>query len=326
MRTSGSPAPRGSRARIAALALALLTVASVAAAQKPAKKTAPVAPATKAVTTLDRIRASARIRLGYRTDARPFSFQDGSGNPAGYTVGLCLNVANAAGKALGIDTLVIEWVPVTLEGRFQAVQQHTVDLLCGADTRTLARMKEVAFSTSTFPGSIGAMVRSDAPARLKDILNGKKPASQPNWRASATQLLQTQVFAVLSGTTAESWVAAKRKEFQLTSKVVPVDSYDTGVQQVLDRKANVFFGDRAILLDAAKRNPAAGKLLVLDRMFTNEPMALVFARGDDDFRAFVDQALSQLYAAGEFTDLYTMWFGAPDANTLAYFKWNTVPD
>ena len=105
-----------------------------------------------------------------------------------------------------------------------------------------------------------------------------------------------------------------------------MDSYDAGVQQLLDRKANVFFGDRAILLDAAKRNPSAGKLLVLDRMFTNEPMALVFARGDDDFRTFVDHALSQLYAAGEFTDLYTMWFGAPDANTLAYFKWNTVPD
>jgi polar amino acid transport system substrate-binding protein len=107
---------------------------------------------------------------------------------------------------------------------------------------------------------------------------------------------------------------------------VPVDGYDAGVQAVLDRKASVFFGDRSILLDAAKRNPAAGKLMVLERMFTNEPMALVFARGNDDFRAAVDRALSRLYAAGEFTDLYTMWFGTPDAGTLAYFKWNTVPE
>jgi len=312
-------------ARLAATALGALAMAGPAFAQKPATAK-PAAKPAAAVTTIDRIRASGRIRLGYRTDARPFSFTTPAGDADGYTVGLCLNVANAAGKAFGIDSLVIEWVPVTVEGRFQAVQQHTVDLLCGADTRTLTRMKEVAFSTSTFPGGIGALVRSDASPRLKDILNGKKPASQPNWRASSVQLLQTQAFAVIQGTTAETWVNAKKKEFQLASKVTPVESYDAGVQAVLTRKANVFFGDRAILLDAAKRNASAGSLVVLDRMFTAEPMALAFARGDDDFRAFVDRTLSQLYAAGEFTDLYTMWFGAPDAATLAYFKWNTVPE
>jgi len=318
-------------ARLAGGALGALVIATPAFAQKPttakpAKPAKPTATAPAAVTTLDRIRASGRIRLGYRTDARPFSFTNQAGDPDGYTVGLCLNVANAAGKALGIDSLVIEWVPVTVEGRFQAVQQHKVDLLCEADTRTLTRMKEVAFSTSTFPGGIGALVRSDAPTRLKDILSGRKPAAQPNWRASSVQVLQAQVFSVIHGTTAETWANDKKQEFRLTSKVVPVDSYDAGVQAVLDRKANVFFGDRAILLDAAKRNPSAGKLMVLDRMFTSEPMALAFARGDDDFRAFVDHSLSQLYAAGEFTDLYTMWFGTPDAATLAYFKWNIVPD
>jgi ABC-type amino acid transport substrate-binding protein len=309
-------------ARMAGLALAVFVIASPAFAQKPKAAKPAAAPAT----TIDRIRAGARIRLGYRADARPFSFATPAGDPDGYSVGLCLNVANALKADLGIPALVVEWVPVTLENRFQLVQQGQVDLLCGADTRTLARMQEVAFSTSTFPGGIGALVRRDASTRLTDVLSGKKPASQPNWRASSIQLLQTQNFAVIAGTTAETWVNGKKQEFKLTSKVVPVDGYDAGVQAVLDRKASVFFGDRSILLDAAKRNPAAGKLMVLERMFTNEPMALVFARGNDDFRAAVDRALSRLYAAGEFTDLYTMWFGTPDAGTLAYFKWNTVPE
>jgi putrescine:ornithine antiporter len=309
-------------ARFAGLALTVLALVPPAFAQKARGATPAAATPT---TTLDRIRAGARIRLGYRSDARPFSFRNEAGDPDGYTVGLCLNVANTLKTDLGIPALVVEWVPVTLENRFQLVQQGQVDLLCGADSRTLARMEEVAFSTSTFPGGLGAMVRSDAPTRLKDILSGRKPASQPNWRASATQLLQTQIFAVIGGTTAEGWVTEKKKEFQLTSRVVSVDSYDAGVQQLLDRKANVFFGDRAILLDA-QRNPAAAKLMVLDRMFTSEPMALAFAHGNDDFRTVVDRALSRLYAAGEFTDLYRVWFGTPDANTLAYFKWNTVPD
>jgi ABC-type amino acid transport substrate-binding protein len=139
-------------------------------------------------------------------------------------------------------------------------------------------------------------------------------------------VLQTQVFSVVNGTTAETWVNAKKQEFHLSSKVEPVDSYDAGVQRVLDRKANVFFGDRAILLDAATRNPSAGKLMVLDRLFTYEPTALAFARNNEDFRLIVDRALSGLYASNQIEALYTASFGKLEAPTIAFFKWNTVPE
>lgn len=325
MQRAGSMTAWKCRARLASLALAVLVIVAPAFAQKPTATKPAAAKPVAATTALDRIRQTTRIRLGYRTDARPFSYAE-SGKAAGYSVALCTNVADAVKTELGLTTLTVEWVPVTLEDRFLAVQQARVDLLCGADSRTLARMKEVSFSTSTFPGGIGALVRTDASMRLKDILSGRKPASQPNWRASSIQVLQAQVFAVLNGTTAETWVNDKRQEFKLSSKVVPVDSYDAGVQRVLDRKANVFFGDRAILLDAATRNPAATKLMVLDRLFTYEPMALAFARGDDDFRLLVDRALSKLYSSGQIEALYAASFGKVDAATLAYFKWNTVPE
>ena len=130
----------------------------------------------------------------------------------------------------------------------------------------------------------------------------------------------------MPGTTAESWLNAKRTEFKLTSKVVPVTSYDEGVEQVLGGKANVLFGDRAILLDAARRNPYASKLKVLDRLYTTEPIALAFARGDADFRLVVDRTLSRLYPSPDFKLLYDKWFGAADENTLAFFRWNTVPE
>lgn len=322
MPRAGTKMTRGRWARIAAVVLGVLPVTAPLPAQKPKAAT----PAAAPVTTLERVRAAGRIRLGYRPDARPFSFTTSAGDPDGYTVGLCLNVANALKADLGLPALVVEWVPVTVDNRFALVQQGRVDLLCGAETRTLARMQEVAFSTATFPGGIGALVRTDAPTRLKETLNGRQPATRPTWRASAVSVLQAQTFAVLAGTTTEDWVARKKQEFQLVSTVVPVTSYEAGVRQVLDRKVNVFFGDRAILLDAARNDPSAAKLEVLDRMFTSEPMALAFARNNDDLRVAVDRALSRLYAAGEFTDLYAMWFGAPDASTLAYFKWNAVPE
>ena len=95
---------------------------------------------------------------------------------------------------------------------------------------------------------------------------------------------------------------------------------------VLDRKADVFFAERSILLDAARRSPSPGDLLVIDRMFTVSPLALAFRRGDDDFRLLVDRTLSRMYSSGEIGGLYAKWFGEPDENAMTFFRWNTLPD
>jgi ABC-type amino acid transport substrate-binding protein len=297
---------------MAACAIALLSLVAPTLAQRAA------APPT----TLDRIRTAGSIKVGYRTDARPFSFQGASGAD-GYSVALCTKVVDALKADLGLAALTVEWVPVTVADRFQAVQQGQVDLLCGAETVTLERRRDVGFSIPIFPGGVGALLRTDAPPRLREILN-ERPRSDPAWRGSAGQLLQAQTFSVVTGTTAEPWLARKLTEFKLTAKVEPVDGYDGGIQGVLDRKANVFFGDRAILLDAARRHPSSSKLVVLDRLFTYEPVALAFARGDEDFRLAVDRALSAFYASGELSALYAQWFGAADDDARSFFRWNAL--
>ena len=48
--------------------------------------------AAQADGTLDRIKDSGEIRLAYRADASPFSFEL-DGKPGGYSVNLCLEVA-----------------------------------------------------------------------------------------------------------------------------------------------------------------------------------------------------------------------------------------
>jgi ABC-type amino acid transport substrate-binding protein len=94
---------------------------------------------------------------------------------------------------------------------------------------------------------------------------------------------------------------------------------------VLDRQSDVLFGDRPILLDAAKRSPSARDLIVLDRHFTYEPVALALARNDDDFRLIVDRTLSGLFATPSFRSLYATWFGEPDENTIDFFQTNVLP-
>jgi ABC-type amino acid transport substrate-binding protein len=302
--------------RIASSAIALLAVAALALAEA----------ALASAGTLDQIKTGARIRLGYRSDARPLSYRDESGSPAGYSVALCQRIADATKAELGLADLTVQWVPVTIENRFRAVQQGEVDLVCGAETATLARRSEVAFSIPTFPGGIGALLRTDAPARLREVLSGRRPEFRPYWRGTAGQILQAQTFSVVTGTTSEGWLAGRLKDFQITAKVAPVESYEVGIRGVLDRSANVLFGDRAILLDAAKRSAFAGDLVVLNRFFTYEPLALALARGDEDLRLVVDRALSRLYRSGEIGALYATWCGEPDENALTFFRWNALPD
>jgi polar amino acid transport system substrate-binding protein len=287
---------------------------------------ASVAPLS-AAGTLDRIRQNGKVMLGYRADAQPFSYRDEAGNPAGYSVALCQSIADALKTDLALANLSIEWVPVTIDDRFSAVQQGKVDLLCGAETETLARRKEVSFSLPIFPSGIGALLAADAPSELQEILERGSPPTKPIWRGSpARTLLEQQTFAVVANTRAVDWLRERAAAFDIDAKIIPVDSYEAGVQSLIDGGSDVLFGDRAILLEAAKRNPAAHDLTLLDRRFTNEPVGLVLARGDEDFRLVVDQKLSQTIRSDAFRGLYARWFGEFDQPTARFFRDTVLPD
>jgi ABC-type amino acid transport substrate-binding protein len=316
MQRIGSESPTRHGVRIAAFAIAYL------AAALPFLGAAPTSAAT-----LDRIKETGKITLGYRTDAQPFSYSDQSGAAAGYSTALCQKIADQVKGELGLATLTVVWTPVTLADRFSAVQQGKVDLLCGADTVTLARRKEVAFSIPIFASGIGALLRADAPAALRQILAEGQPPSHPVWRASpARTLLEKKTFTIVAGTTGASWLAGRLDAFQISATVAPVDGYDAGIGRVLDRSSDVFFGDRALLLEAARRNASAGNLVVLDRLYTNEPLALALARNDDDFRLVVDKTLSGLLVSKDFDGWYLKWFGEPDESALAFFRTNVLPE
>lgn len=274
--------------------------------------------------TLDKIKGAGKISIGYRADAKPFSFED-AGKPTGYSVELCGKLAEEMKSDLGGGELTIEWVPVTLEQRFADLAQGKVDLLCEADSVTLTRRKEVSFSVPIFPSGIGAIVSANAPRALTDVLTGRS-ASGPIWRGSPAQILNEQTFSVVKGTTGESWLAGRLDKFQLTAKVEPVETYDAGIAKVVAGETNVFFGDSAILMEAASRSPEASKLAALDELFTYELLALAVPRNDDDFRLAVDKGLSKIFASADFRDLYTKWFGKPSPGVWVFFLQSTLPE
>ena len=290
--TTAKRAPGGASAAIVA-ALALFVAAGFA-------------PDPAQAQTLDAVQKAGKIKLGYRADARPFSFKDESGQPAGYSVELCRRIA-ADLKATA------DWVPVTLEDRFAALQSGKVDLLCGADTETLSRRKDVSFSVPIYASGVGAIVRSDAPYGLVQALSERQRASKPLWRGTPTEmLLQAQTLAVVAGTNSETALQSRLNEFKLSARILAVKDYDAGVQAVLDHQAGAFFADRPILAETVRRSEKAGELMLIQRRFTLEPIGLAMRRGDEDFRLAVDSALARLFRSDGFRALYASWFGAPE--------------
>src|ERR1700741_1795945 len=73
--------------------------------------------------TLDDLKKNGTIRLGVRTDAKPFSYSDTDGSAKGYVVDICRAVVEKLKTAYGMPDLKTEYVKFTTETRFDDVQQ-----------------------------------------------------------------------------------------------------------------------------------------------------------------------------------------------------------
>jgi polar amino acid transport system substrate-binding protein len=300
---------RGQRLGSAARVIAAIAVSFGIVAALPA-----------AAATLDRIKETGHIKLGYFADARPFTHNAANGNVMGFSAELCDRVVENVKKQLGLAQLTVDWMPVTPANQIVAVKQGAVDLLCTPTSETAAKRQDVSYSKPVFPGGVRAVVRRETAAALRNAL-GENPKPHTVWRGSpASKVLDKATFAVAQGTTTERWLADNMKRLKVTGKALPVADYRTGVQMLVDSKADVFFGDRAVVLGVIESEAAGTNLVVLDRFFTHEPLALALARNDDDFRLVVDRALNEAYTAPTFADSYSKWCGTMDDNTRRFYQ------
>jgi ABC-type amino acid transport substrate-binding protein len=307
--------------RAFALFLVTLLFAATSIAQAAAAQTAAAKPAG----TLERIKQSGKLTIGYAPDAQPFSYSDGSGKVSGYAIALCNKVADSVKADLGLANLAVDFIPLSGDDRFRAVEQGKIDLLCGA-APTLARRATLDFSIPVFASGTGVVVRADAPARLVQVLSGAESPDQPYWRGMLNQAPEHKAFAALGGTTVERVLIDRLKLLHISVDVVPVKSLQEGLQLVQDRRAAAFFGDRAMLLAAAKTSPSSADFVVIARVFRRELVALALQRNDADFRLLVDKSLSRLFRSGEIGSIYTTHFGTPDQSTLSFFELSALPE
>jgi len=135
--------------------------------------------------TLAKIKVSKTLTIGYRESSPPFSYLGLDKRPAGYSIDLCLQVATAVQKALGLSDLKLSWVPLTPETRIEAVKRGTVDIECGSTTASLGRQEQVDFSLMTFVDGGGLLVTKDSNLRGLADLSGSADAAEQRSRLAS---------------------------------------------------------------------------------------------------------------------------------------------
>ncbi|HWM43429.1 MAG TPA: amino acid ABC transporter substrate-binding protein [Burkholderiales bacterium] len=241
--------------------------------------------------TLDKVRKSGVITLGYIDGAAPFSFTDGNNEPQGYSVELCRAVAEGIAAQLKRTGLKTRWVKLTIQNRIDAVRKGQVDLECSTTTWTLSRQQLVDFSLVTFVdgGSLLVGAKSEA-ARLQD-LGGKR-------------------IAVLRGTTTEKALRAALARHSVQAEVVAVEKRDEGLALLREAQVEALAADRTTLIGVVVMSGAgAGQYRLLDQDFSIEQYALMLPRDDHDFRLAVNRVLARVYRSGEIEKIYARWLG-----------------
>lgn len=248
-----------------------------------------------AAATLDQIRASGTVRLGYRADAKPYSYRNASGQPAGYIVDVCHEVAQKLAQEMRAP-LRITHVLVTADQRFTAVRDRKVDILCDPTSVTMERRAQVDFSIPTFLDGTGVMYRANKPVMTFEDMRGRH-------------------YGVLKGTTTAENVATGLRLVGVEAQRTLVNDHREGLNLLTSDKIDSYFGDRAILLSLLADGSLPG-IEVGRRYFSYETYALALPRGDDAFRLAVDRALADLYRSGRIRALLAKTFGSPPKDEM----------
>ena len=259
--------------------------------------------------TLDHIKTSGTLNLGYRESAPPFSFPGPDKRPVGYSVDLCTHVAGAIQKQLGVN-LKLNWVPLTAENRVDMVAQGKVDIECGTTTASLSRQERVDFSLMTFVDGGGLLTKSDLSLRAMADLAGKR-------------------IAVIPGTTTETALTNFLKEEFVTVQLVRVKDHLEGRGAVEKGLAEAFASDRGILIGLVVTAKDPSSLSIPSILFSYEPYGFMVRRNDAAFRLAVNRALAELYRSGGIVQVYDRWFGAlgkPSPALQAMYLLNALPE
>ena len=229
--------------------------------------------------TLDKVKQAGQIKCGVPTGIAGFASPDSQGRWAGFDVDICRALSAAIfGAADKVD-----YVPLTAQQRFTALQSGEVDVLSNNTTDTLQRDTELGlnFAPVVFYDGQGFMVPKKAGVKSAKELSGATICVQP-------------------GTTTELNLADYFRGNKMDYKPVVIEKIDELYAAFFSGRCDVMTGDASGL--AAQRIGRASNpddYVVLPERISKEPLAPVVRHGDDQWDDVVRWVVYALIEAEE---------------------------
>jgi ABC-type amino acid transport substrate-binding protein len=259
--------------------------------------------------TLQQIKKSGKIRIGYRESQPPMSFLDKDGAPAGYSIDICKEIITEVEKKIGAG-VIVEYVPVTADERFKALDGNKIDILCGSTTKTLSRSQIVDFTQLTFVTGASLMTLKENKA-FESGLDGTK-------------------IGVVKGTTTAAELEKLIRETSTSAEIVLYNSAKESIDALRQKKIDAFSSDQVVLIGIASEEPDPNHFVIKSTVFSFEPFALAVRRNDADFRLVADRVISVLSRSKKILGIYDKWIGQFTGQRLPLFEamvqLNAIPE
>jgi glutamate/aspartate transport system substrate-binding protein len=258
--------------------------------------------------TLQKIKDSGTITIGYRETSMPFSYIDDSQKPIGFALDICYKIVDEVKATLKLDKLKIELTPVSSATRIPLIGNGTIDLECASTTNNLEREKLVAFTHTYFLTANRFVAKTSSGLKTIEDLKGKTVASTSG-TSNIKELFEANTSRHLGMTI-------------LTSK----DTAE-GFLLVATDRADAYVMDDILLagLVASSKTPPAYAIST-DEFVVPEPYGIMLRRDDPAFKAVVDRATIKLYTSPEMATLYAKWFTSPIPPKGINFNFPMTPE
>ncbi|MFD5598680.1 glutamate ABC transporter substrate-binding protein [Leucobacter sp. NPDC058333] len=222
-------------------------------------------------TTMAKLNEAGKITIGTKYDQPLFGLMNPTTNtPEGFDVEMGKIIA----AKLGLTEDQIVWKEAVSANREPFIEKGEVDLVIATYTINDDRKKVIDFGGPYYIAGQDLLVLSGNPDGIKGIddVKGKKVCS-------------------VTGSTSEENLKAADVE------VLATDTYSNCLEPLRSGEVVAVSTDNVILAGLADQNQ--GEFEVVENPFTEEPYGIGLKKGDDEFRAFVNDTLEESFDDGD---------------------------
>jgi len=239
---------------------------------------------------MERLNKAQKITVGTKFDQPLFGLKGLDGKPAGFDV----EIAKIIADELGIPENKIEWVETPSTVREQVIQQGKVDIVVATYTINDKRKQLVDFAGPYYIAGQTILVKADdnsitGPDSFKD--GTKKVCSVTNSTPAAN---------------IEKYLKDK------STQLVLFDVYSKCLTALDQGQVDAITTDNVILTGYISQNQ--GKYKLAGSTFTEEPYGIGLKKGDDKFRAFINDVLEKAFTDGRYEKAWQETAGKFDPN------------